>query len=135
MTTACTTAVGHAHISCYASAQQLLCDRWYWLSQQHILSLPTTWRGWIINLWYTLLVWVIYMVGFGYRILICFFLFYTYLYIGLWFIIIYRSSDSLSFVQNRINFFCYQFRRDILHTCEVSPSARLVTIDTARAAR
>ena len=46
-----------------------------------------------------------------------------------------RSSDSLSFVQNRINFFCYQFRRDILHTCEVSPSARLVTIDTARAAR
>ena len=32
----------HAHISCYASAQQLLCDRRYRLSQQLILSLPAT---------------------------------------------------------------------------------------------
>ena len=77
MITACTTAVVHAYISCYASAQQLLCDRRYWLPQQHILSLPTTYpispnnisylsqqlilslpttrRGWIIILWHTLL--------------------------------------------------------------------------------
>ena len=42
LVTACTSAVVHAHISCYASAQQLLCDRRYLLFQQHILSLPTT---------------------------------------------------------------------------------------------
>ena len=39
---ACTSPVVHVHISCYASAQQLLCDRRYRLPQQHILSLPTT---------------------------------------------------------------------------------------------
>ncbi len=41
----CTSPVVHAHISCYASAQQLLCDRRYWLFQQHILTLPTTYSN------------------------------------------------------------------------------------------
>jgi len=39
---ALTSPVVHAHISCYASAQQLLCDRRYYLSQQPILSFPET---------------------------------------------------------------------------------------------
>ena len=42
---ACTTGVGRAHISCYASAQQLLCDRRYRLLRLITLILPTTSKG------------------------------------------------------------------------------------------
>ena len=42
------------HNSWPPHAHHLLCDRRYWLSQQHILSLSTTRRGWIINLWHIL---------------------------------------------------------------------------------
>ena len=42
---ACTTGVERAHISCYASAQQLLCDRRYRLLRLIILILPATSKG------------------------------------------------------------------------------------------
>ena len=42
---ACTTGVGRAHISCYASAQQLLCDRRYRVLRLITLILPTTSKG------------------------------------------------------------------------------------------
>ena len=41
----CTTGVGRAHISCYASAQQLLCGRRYRLPQLITLILPATSKG------------------------------------------------------------------------------------------
>ena len=42
---ACTTGVGRVHISCYASAQQLLCGRKYRLSRLITLILPATSKG------------------------------------------------------------------------------------------
>lgn len=41
MVNACTTLDVRAHISCYTSAQQLLCGRRYKITQKHILSFPT----------------------------------------------------------------------------------------------
>ena len=41
----CTTRVVHVHISCWTSAQQLLCDRRYRLLRLITLSLPATSKG------------------------------------------------------------------------------------------
>lgn len=38
----CTTRVVHVHISCWTSAQQLLCDRRSYIYQRHILYLRKT---------------------------------------------------------------------------------------------
>jgi len=148
------------HNGCCACAYQLLCKRTTavvrpkiltvsttypissnnisYLFQQHILSLPTTYPISSNNISYLFQQHILslsttYPISsnnkkrVNHKLMTHPLLIYYYIY--------NRSSDSLSFVQNRINFFCYQFRRDMLHTCEVSPSARLVTIDTARAAR
>ena len=42
---ACTTGVVHVHISCWTSAQQLLCDRRYRVLRLITLILPTTSKG------------------------------------------------------------------------------------------
>ena len=38
----CTTRVVHVHISCWASAHQLLCDRRTYIFWRHLLNIPTT---------------------------------------------------------------------------------------------
>ena len=38
----CTTRVVHVHISCWTSAQQLLCDRRTYIFRRHLLNIPTT---------------------------------------------------------------------------------------------
>ena len=77
------------HITCCASAYQLLCKRTtavvrpeiltnsktytifsnnlYYVFQQHISNIPTNKKGWIINLWHTLL---FILFKFSYRIFI-----------------------------------------------------------------
>lgn len=38
----CTTRVVHVHISCWTTAQQLLCDRRTYIFRRHHLNIPTT---------------------------------------------------------------------------------------------